>query len=114
LGLCLSGACRTEAQEVEAEECAGCRGVPLFFGGSQSQACALVMCYRLVFVLRRFGHHGLVLDFRVSDSSVVGLALLALGRVVTDTQSLHGLEAQSSAGNPLCCHTCSQSIILLH
>jgi hypothetical protein len=46
--------------------------------------------------------------FAFQDSGVVGPALLAPGRVVTDTQSLHGLEAQSSNGAPLRHHTCSQ------
>jgi hypothetical protein len=54
-----------------------------------------------------FRHHGHVSDFLVLDSGVVGLALLTPGRVVTDTQSLHRLEARSSAGALLHCHTCS-------
>jgi hypothetical protein len=55
-----------------------------------------------------FRHHGLDLDFLVLDSGVVRPALLAPGCVVTDTQSLHGLEAWSSARALLHCHTCSQ------
>jgi hypothetical protein len=67
-----------------------------------------------VFVFGHLGYHGLVLDLLVLDllvldSGVVGLAQLAPGRVVTDTQSLHGLEAQSSDGALLRRHTCSQS-----
>jgi hypothetical protein len=81
--------------------------VPLFFGCSQSRTRAPVTRFGLVFVFGHLGHHELVLDFCVSDSGVVGPALLALGCVVTDTQSLHGLEAQSSARAPLRCHTCS-------
>jgi hypothetical protein len=77
--------------------CAGRRGVPLFFGCSWPQACALVTCYRLMFVL---GHYRLALDFLVLDSGVVGLALLALGHTVMDTPSLCRLEAQSSAASP--------------
>jgi hypothetical protein len=46
--------------------------------------------------------------FLFLDSGVVGLALLALGHGVTDTQSLHGLEAWSSARAPLHRHTCLQ------
>jgi hypothetical protein len=61
-----------------------------------------------MFVLGHLGHHGRVSDFLVLDSGVVGLALLTLGRVVTDTQSLHKLEAWSSTGALLHCHTCSQ------
>jgi hypothetical protein len=73
------------------------RGVPLFFGCSQPQARALVTRHGLMFVLRHLRHHGHVLDFLFLDSGVVGLALLAPGCIVTDTQSLHGLEAWSSA-----------------
>jgi hypothetical protein len=62
-----------------------------------------------VFIFRHLGHHGLVLDLCVSDSGVVRPALLAPGRVVTDTQSSHGLEARSSNGAPLRHHTCSRS-----
>jgi hypothetical protein len=47
-------------------------------------------------------------DFPVLDSSVIGLTLLALSCVVTETQSLHKLEAQSSTRAPLHCHMCSQ------
>jgi hypothetical protein len=65
--------------------------------------------YVLVFVFGHLRHHGLDSDFLVLDSGVVGLALLALGCIVIETQSLHGLEAQSSARVPLRCHTCSQS-----
>jgi hypothetical protein len=61
-----------------------------------------------MFVFGHLGHHRLVSDFCVSDSGVVGSALLALGHVVMDTQSLHGLEARSPAGTLLCSHTCSQ------
>jgi hypothetical protein len=89
-------------------QCAGRRGVPLFSSCSQPWARAPVTRYGLVFVFGHLGHHGLVLDFCVLDSGVIGLALLALGCVVTDTQSLHKLEAQSSAGALLCRHTCSQ------
>jgi hypothetical protein len=89
-------------------QCAGSRGVPLFFSCSQPRACAPVTRYGLVFVFGHLGHHGLVSDFCVSDSGVVGPALLALGCVVTDTQSSHGLEARSSNGAPLRCHTCSR------
>jgi hypothetical protein len=81
---------------------------PYFFGCSRPQARAPVTRYGLVFVFGHLGHHGLVSDFRVSDSGVIGSALLAPGRVVTDTQSLHGLEARSSTRAPLRCHTCSQ------
>jgi hypothetical protein len=63
------------------------------------------MCFGLVFV---FGHLGLDSDFLVLDSGVAGLALLAPGCVVMGTQSLHGLEAWSSAGALLRCHMCSQ------
>jgi hypothetical protein len=82
--------------------------VPLFFGCSQPQARAPVTRFGLVFVFGHLGHHGLDSDFLFPDSGVVGPALLAPGCVVMDTQSLHGLEAQSSAGAPLRCHTCSQ------
>jgi hypothetical protein len=64
--------------------------------------------YRLMFVLRHLRHHGRVLDFLVLDSSVIRLALLAPGCVVTDTQLSHGLEAQGSARALLHCHMCSQ------
>jgi hypothetical protein len=84
------------------------RGVPLFFGCSQPRARALVTRFGLVFVFRHLGHHGLILDFRVSDFGVVRPALLAPGCVVMDTRSLHRLEAWSSAGAPLRRHTCSQ------
>jgi hypothetical protein len=89
-------------------QCAGSRGVPLFFGCSQPRAHALVMRFRLVFGFGHLGHHGCVLDFLVLDSGVVRLALLAPGCVVTETQSLHGLEARSSAGALLHRHTCSR------
>jgi hypothetical protein len=59
-------------------------------------------------VLGHFGYHELLSDFHISDSGVVELALLALGCVVTDTQSLCRLEARSSTGAPLRCHMCSQ------
>jgi hypothetical protein len=85
------------------------QGVPLFFGCSRPRARAPVTRFGLVFVFGHLGHHGLVSDFRVSDSGVVGPALLAPGRVVMDTRSLHGLEARSSAGAPLRRHTCSRS-----
>jgi hypothetical protein len=81
--------------------------VPLFFGCSRPWARALVTRYGLMFVFGHLGHHGYVSDFLVLDSGVIGLALLAPGRVVTETQSSHGLEAQSSAGALLRCHTCS-------
>jgi hypothetical protein len=81
--------------------------VPLFFGCSRPWAHALVTHFGLVFVFGHLGHHGLVLDSCVLDSGVVRLALLAPGRVVTDTQSLHGLEARGSAGALLHRHTCS-------
>jgi hypothetical protein len=84
------------------------QGVPLFFGCSRPWARALVTRFGLVFVFGHLGHHGLVSDLRVSDSGVVGPALLAPGCVVTDTRSLHGLEARSSGGAPLRRHTCSQ------
>jgi hypothetical protein len=83
--------------------------VPLFFGWSQPQARASVMRHGLMFVLGHLRHHGHVSDFLFSDSGVVGLALLTPGCVVTETQSLHGLEARSSAGARLRHHTCSQS-----
>jgi hypothetical protein len=43
------------------------------------------MHFGLVFVFGHLGHHGLVSDFCISDSGVVGSTLLTLGRVVTDT-----------------------------
>jgi hypothetical protein len=82
--------------------------VPLFFGCSQPWARAPITRYGLMFVLRHLGHHRRVLDFLVSDSGVVRSALLAPGRVGTDTQSSHGLEARGSARALLHCHTCSQ------
>jgi hypothetical protein len=41
------------------------------------------------------------LDIPILDSGVVRPALLAPGHIVMDTQSLHRLELQSSAGAPL-------------
>jgi hypothetical protein len=49
-----------------------------------------------------------ILDFPVLESSVVGSTLLALGHIVTEAQSLHGLEARCSIGALLCHHMCSQ------
>jgi hypothetical protein len=74
--------------------------MPLFFGCFQPQARAPVTRYRLVFVLGHLGHHRLVLDFLILDSGVIGLALLALGCIATDTQSLRRLEAHSSTALP--------------
>jgi hypothetical protein len=82
------------------------QGVPLFFGCSRPRAHAPVTRYELMFV---FGHLGPVSDSRVSDPGVVGSALLAPGRVATDTQSSHRPEARGSDGAPLRRHTCSRS-----
>jgi hypothetical protein len=80
------------------------QGVPLFFGCSRPRACAPVTRFGLVFVFGHFEHHGLVSDFAFQDSGVVGPALLAPGRVVTDTRSSHGLRStelrRSSATSP--------------
>jgi hypothetical protein len=51
----------------KSDQCAGRRGVPLFFSCSQPQAHAPVTRYGLMFVLRHLGHHGCVSHFLVSE-----------------------------------------------
>jgi hypothetical protein len=87
--------------------------VPLFFSAVPGHGHVLGSCVTdSLFVFAHLRHHRLVLDFLVLDSGVVRLALPAPGCVVIDTQSLHRLEAWSSAALSYVLtigHICSRS-----